>query len=208
MKKILHYMFLLFLVFSVSACHKVSLHKLKLNSNIAPASKINIAVLDHRSYILNGEKTPDFVGIIRGGYGNPFDFSTESGSALAAELSRSLVEELGASSMEITTSHLDSTSTVLSRFKSGSYTGEKLVVLELDEWKIDSMVDSWFSVDSSLSIYDTKGSILAKSSVKERVAVDGSFWWPLGAAQKNMISQTEKYLNVLLSDQSIRASLK
>lgn len=42
-----------------------------------------VAVQDRRPYVLDGDKDADFVGIQRGGFGNPFDVITTSGRPLA-----------------------------------------------------------------------------------------------------------------------------
>ena len=43
---------------------------------ITGSGDIGVAVLDVRPYVLNGDKKPDFVGLQRGGFGNPFDVSS------------------------------------------------------------------------------------------------------------------------------------
>src|SRR5574341_548216 len=42
---------------------------------------VAVAAQDARPYVVAGNKTPDFVGLQRGGFGNPFDVTTECGRA-------------------------------------------------------------------------------------------------------------------------------
>jgi hypothetical protein len=39
-----------------------------------------VAVHDERSEVASGDKNPAFVGLLRGGYGNPMDVRTASGA--------------------------------------------------------------------------------------------------------------------------------
>ena len=41
-----------------------------------------LQVKDLRPYVLNGDKEANFVGLQRGGFGNPFDVTTESGEPM------------------------------------------------------------------------------------------------------------------------------
>src|SRR5688500_11517687 len=45
-----------------------------------------VAVHDQRSYVVDGKKAPDFVGLSRGGFGNSFDVTTVSERPLAADV--------------------------------------------------------------------------------------------------------------------------
>jgi hypothetical protein len=47
-----------------------------------PTGIVAVAVQDARSYILSGNKTPNFVGNSRGGYYNAFDVTTTTGKPL------------------------------------------------------------------------------------------------------------------------------
>ena len=42
--------------------------------------KVGVAVVDRRPYVLSGDKEADFVGLQRGGFGNPFNVTTRSAS--------------------------------------------------------------------------------------------------------------------------------
>jgi len=55
-------------------------------------SKVRLAVgvQDRRPYILDHDKDEDFVGLQRGGYGNPFDVSTNSNLPLADDMAKVL----------------------------------------------------------------------------------------------------------------------
>lgn len=53
----------------------------------AGTATVGAAGHDERAYVLFGEKGPDFVGLARGGFGNPFLRATLSGRPLADDMS-------------------------------------------------------------------------------------------------------------------------
>ena len=58
------------------------------------SATINVAVVDHRPYVLSHDKTETFTGLSRGGYGNPFDVNTKSGQPLATDMANSVATSL------------------------------------------------------------------------------------------------------------------
>ena len=60
------------------------------------SGEIGLLVLDQRTYVLSGDKDPSFVGLQRGGFGNPFDVKTQSGKPLAEEMQSRLARGLEA----------------------------------------------------------------------------------------------------------------
>ncbi|MGH8489436.1 MAG: hypothetical protein ACREXS_11390 [Gammaproteobacteria bacterium] len=57
--------------------------------------RLAVGVQDRRPYILDHDKDEDFVGLQRGGYGNPFDVGTQSKQALAEDMAKVLAVALG-----------------------------------------------------------------------------------------------------------------
>ena len=66
------------------------------NWDVQTDKTVAVAVHDRRSYIVDNNKTPDFVGLSRGGWGNPFDVVTASGKPLAADMTTAVVNGLKA----------------------------------------------------------------------------------------------------------------
>ena len=61
---------------------------------VVGTNEIGVAVVDRRPYVVSGDKQPDFVGLQRGGFGNPFDVTTKSGNPMAADMQVALAGEL------------------------------------------------------------------------------------------------------------------
>jgi len=55
---------------------------------------VEVAVLDQRPYVVSNEKSPNFVGVSRGGSSNPVNVETESGQPLAANMGADIVSAL------------------------------------------------------------------------------------------------------------------
>src|SRR5215467_405474 len=53
-----------------------------------------LSVQDFRPYVLNNDKDPSFVGIQRGGYGNPFNVTTLSGRPMTEDMADAMVKGL------------------------------------------------------------------------------------------------------------------
>lgn len=67
--------------------------------------EVAVAVQDRRPYILDGDKTPSFVGIQRSGWHIPFDVTTLSGNYLAEDFTIAVAN--GLEQKGITTKSLD-----------------------------------------------------------------------------------------------------
>ena len=66
------------------------------NWDVQTNKSVTVAVHDQRSYIVDGNKTPNFVGLSRGGWGNPFDVVTVSGRPLATDMTTAVANGLKA----------------------------------------------------------------------------------------------------------------
>jgi hypothetical protein len=62
---------------------------------------IGVAVSDERKEILDGRKRPRFVGLLRGGYGNPWDVETSSGKPLGHDLETAMTRGLMARGYQV-----------------------------------------------------------------------------------------------------------
>ena len=178
-------------------CHSVDVSKLSLAKQSAN-SCVHVYVTDQRPYILSGDKSPDFIGIVRGGYGNPFDFSSSSGNSLAKDLGVAIQQAITTSS---TAKFMDGAFVPINSERC------KTVVLSYTEWKIDSFINAWFMYDAEVSVYSQSGKVLAKNAATDKRVVSGSFWNPLGAARRNFLQETTSVINTLLTDVKVASAL-
>ena len=61
---------------------------------VSGTTAVGVAAHDQREYVRSGSKAPQFVGIQRGGFGNPFDVRTDGDRPLADAMTTALVNTL------------------------------------------------------------------------------------------------------------------
>jgi len=105
--------------------------------------ELNVKVIDNRPYVLNGKKAPSFIGLQRGGYGNPFDVNTSSGRPLSEEFRVAISRALENSSYNVNDS------------------ADKTVELTVREWKTDAMMKLRLIYDLTLSILTSDDELVA-----------------------------------------------
>jgi hypothetical protein len=120
---------------------------------------IAVEVVDARPYVLNHDKKPSFIGLQRGGFGNPFDVTTGSGRPLTDELRETITKALQKQGYTVMTVG----------------TPPRKMQLTVTEWKSDVMMRLSVSYDLTLAIYDDRGALLAKSAVKGEDVQGGGF---------------------------------
>src|SRR5262249_16482488 len=100
---------------------------------------VALAVLDHRSYVLSGDKSPKFVGLQRSAFGIPFDVTTDSGHWLSEDFSGSIARSLSSKGYNVKELTLDAPTPVTAALNQAVATGaERSIVLEVTEWKTDT----------------------------------------------------------------------
>ena len=134
--------------------------------SIGTAGTAAVAVLDQREYVRSGKKPEFFVGLSRGGYGNPFDVETRSGASMASEMATSIASALEARGLKVQTVMVrpadgpDGARQAL--FRSNS---NRLLLFTLQEWKTDTMMRTGLDFDVVLDVFDGAGTRLARSQL-------------------------------------------
>ncbi len=171
--------FVLCLGLLVSACavgQKKDYRNQAIDINATSTQTIGVAVLDQRTYVVSGDKTPDFVGLRRGGYNNPFDVLTESGESLADDVAFSIVTSLSAQNINASilrttpNSNRSSAKEALPRLDS-----TRVLMVYLTEWKSDNGYSLRILYDLSAEVLDENGNVLASSEVADTRASGPDF---------------------------------
>lgn len=119
---------------------------------------VEVAVTDQRPYVLSGSKQPAFVGLSRGGFGNPFDVMTESGQPLAQDVQTAVQRGLSNAGINASAASGDT------RRAAGA--SSRLLLLILKEWKSDTYTTTGFAYDFSAEVYDAGGKLLGSQNVR------------------------------------------
>ncbi len=132
------------------------------------------AVHDQRSYVKSGDKPPSFVGLQRNRFGIPFDVSTTSGQALDVDLGKTLggaLTSAGYRDSAVAVTFRDSGAAARDRLLATR--AKRLVLLTLNEWKTDTRTKAALYFDLTMAVYDERGKLLAKQSLKGRDDIGG-----------------------------------
>jgi hypothetical protein len=156
---------------------------------VSGTGSIAVDVLDARPYVLSGEKKPDFVGLQRGGFGNPFDVRTGSGRPLAEEMRQAIVTALQKQGYSAV---------------GGKDAAPRRMELRVLEWKTDVMMSMKTLYDLELGVYDAGGVLLAKSAAKGEDVGSGGFQSQNAA---NAAKTFELRFTDLVRDEAVRKAL-
>lgn len=130
----------------------------KASGEITEANSVTVAVTDQRPYVLSGEKNPWFIGKYRGGFGNPWDVSTDNDEPLADVLSRGISDAL------------------LNRGFGSSVDPDRTVSVTIREWNFDGYQNGRFWYDLEVQVDTHGGAAMDPITVNDEKYIDGSFW--------------------------------
>jgi hypothetical protein len=173
------------------------------------AAKIAVGVQDRRPAVVTGDKEADFVGLQRGGYGNPFDAVTASGRPFAQDVTSSIVKGLTARQAATIPVTIPIGAAKDEAVEALVHSGaERLLLVYLNQWRSDTFVRTNLVYDLSAEVLDREGNVLAQNAL---VGVD---FFP-GSALARALADTEatlrkiheQLLESLLNEDQITAAL-
>jgi hypothetical protein len=179
-----------------------------LELGVATPASVAVASLDHRPYVVSGQKGENFVGLSRGGFGNPFDITTQSGNALASDISTAIVASLKAKGVDARALALKPTVSAEQAVTALRDVGmQKSVLLRLVEWKGDTMVNVGLSYDLDLRVLDKGGNVLASKVLqgKENLG-SGDPFSPGGGNQ--VLPRFRRMMEILFQDPVVSKALQ
>lgn len=161
---------------------------------------IAVGVQDRRPYIIDHDKDEDFVGLQRGGYGNPFDVGTQSKQPLADDMAKVLARALSQSGAEVRTVKLAPSlvkTEVIHALQSAN--ADKSLLLSLHEWKSDTYHGTEIIYDAEMEVIDQQGKIVARKRTQGTDQLGAAFWDPQGHAQEAVPVAFQRKLEELFS---------
>ena len=189
----------------VGACASQSYSDLPVGmQSVAATGTVAIAVHDVRPYIVSKNKEESFVGLQRGGFGNPFDLKTPNGVPLSIEMRDSLAKSLkakGATPVPVAVAVADSP--IDARSKLMAAKARRSVLVTLREWKTDTQMRTDFVYDTTVSVFDERGSEVASNTLKGLDALGFS-----QAGGETITKATAAKLDALFSDPRIVSALR
>lgn len=136
-----------------------------------------VASLDQRQIIIDKTSPDTYVGMVRGGYGNPFNATTISGLPFSDDVGQSICSALIRKGFKATLVPVKfdvPEEKVIERLLSNKEDRSLLVLIR--KWESDSFINLNVGYDLILKVIAKDGTILATSQAKEDVNVPGSIW--------------------------------
>ena len=179
-------------------------------AELAPsgAGALAVATQDLRPYVTSGDKRPNFVGLSRGGFGNPFDVTTASGNALAQDFSNTIARSLEAKGYKATAVSVTGSGPVNANdllTKSGK---DRLALVTINEWKSDTLMNTALYYDLTLRVYGAAGKQLAENRVAGKDNLGGDAINPPGHAKEAVPLAYRRKLELLFNNEAVRQSLR
>jgi len=132
-----------------------------IKPNYTGQGTVIVATQDLRPYILDGKAPPEFVGLLRGGFGNPFDVKTKSGHPLGNDISASIAAALTASGFSATTDSVAKEETPAQAVERlAKNAPSRIVIMQLRDWKSDTYAHTKLHYDVTISIYGSDGVLI------------------------------------------------
>jgi len=192
-----------------AAGNKHTYHNVNADISMQGTTTIAVATHDQRVYVQNGNKRSDFVGLQRGGFGNPFDITTVSGNSLAQDFTETMARSLASKGFQTTpvsvnySDTADRVKTVL--VNTGAH---RLLVLTLYEWKSDTSTNTALIYDASLEVLSENGKTVAQKSISGRDDLGGSALNPPAYAKKAVPAAFKEKIEILLNDSDISRAME
>jgi hypothetical protein len=167
--------------------------------------KVILDVEDLRPYVQSGKKKPNFVGLQRGGFGNPFDVTTASGNPLAMDMKTSITRALNDSGYEVLTIKEDLIKKPFANIALQN-DASRIIILTINEWKSDVYMNIKLYCDIILRIYNDSGSILVENNMKFEEQISGA---QISASRNSdtVSSEFGKRIGYLFNTKEVRDAL-
>jgi hypothetical protein len=126
-----------------------------------------IATQDRRPYVISSSKAETFVGVIRGGFGNPFDVATKSNRPFVEDLTQVIALSLtaaGAHPIPLKLTPQLDRRTVIGALTANS--ADHYILLTVNDWKSDSFSSTSVYFDLTLEDLDHYGTVQRQSALK------------------------------------------
>ena len=174
------------------------------------SGQLAVGVVDHRPYVVAGDKAPTFVGLQRSGVGIPYDVNTQSGRPLAADFSGAMSKALTDKGYSVTEVELAPSATVdEAKSKLAAVKAGRRILLEVREWKTDTYAEAGLFYGLYLDVLDQHSAVIGHAETAGRNNLGGSFWDldPAASAAEVASAAFKRKMNDLFREPQIQSAL-
>lgn len=169
---------------------------------------VTVVTVDQRADVLKASVQNNYVGMTRGGYGNPFRVYTKSGAPLSEDLSRAIVSSLNNSGYQASVVTVNPvTNEASAKAQLLSTPSDRRILVTINKWESDTLINTDLNTDINIQVYDHSGKILANESFSESKGLGGNFFDPVIHARKSVLSETSSILSQVFSSPKIHNTL-
>lgn len=208
MKKILILLFTAFLAGCVGGQqYNYEASSMDIPGKPSEHTTLVLAVEDWRPYVLSGDKEPDFVGLQRGGFGEPWNVTTSSGNAMAEDMSAAIAKALKDDGYKVI--NIQGKNEVEYLVETAGKNGAtRIVVLKVLEWKSDVYMGVTLHSNLHLNVYDADGELLADSSTQSVNKIAGGSWATGDDNSEAVAKEFASKVGSLFNEEEIRKALQ
>jgi hypothetical protein len=172
-------------------------------------SNVAVATLDQRQDILSGTCPPTYVGMQRGGFGNPWRVNTLSDLPLAEDMTKAVSESLAKKGFKTTPVIVVHTlSEQQAKQALSAKQAERSILIVIKKWESDTYMNIGLDYYLRLMVLGSNQTTLAETFTAENKTIPGSFWDPPSAAKEQIPIAFKQALEKLLNDPKIIAALE
>lgn len=177
--------------------------------NVTGNTAITVASLDKRAFIVDRSSPESYVGMVRGGYGNPFNATTLSNLSFADAVSKSICKALNQKGFKATSVSVKFDKTEQQAVNSLLQTKmNKNILVVIREWESDSFYNLNIGYDFLLKVFNRDGTVLATSEAKDAIQISCSIMTGcLGIDEKEVPAAFQKAMETLLNAPTVMRAL-
>jgi Bacterial SH3 domain len=168
-----------------------------------------VATHDQRPYIVSGSTPPDFVGLMRSGFGIPYPVYTQGERPFAEEMTHVLCQALtqrGFHCLPATVVPQATPGEIRQALTRQNPT--PALFLTVREWKSDTHTDTSLAYNATLRVLDAQGAVLAESHIEGKDVLGGNLWNTLPFAHQAIPQAVQRKLETLLNDPAMTTALQ
>jgi hypothetical protein len=191
------------------AGHKYNYEASSMDIPVKPSEQrtLILSVEDWRPYVLSRDKEPNFIGLQRGGFGEPWDVTTTSGKPMTEDMSAAIVRGLKDAGYNIVNIPSNNENVYLVKV-AGENSASRIVVLKVIDWKSDVYMGITLNCNLHLSVFDAEGNLLAESKVKFKKKIGGGSWATIDDNSRELAEEFAKRVRYLFNEHEVRRALQ
>ena len=187
---------------------KVKYDNLDLNTSNVKTNTIDIALLDNRELVKKGHRKPDFVGDMRGGYGNAFPMKTVSEKPFMDDLANSLQASFNKQNITVEivpTNHNQTDKEVADLLLVKN--GNKKMMFHIHQLHTDGYGVQFLYYTIDVKIFDQNKQLLKQKTFTGKDKLGGDAFWGAGKFNEYMPQAVKKVFDEILNDTEISENL-